>query len=71
MHATHAHALHDTCLLEKYMETASLEKQRWCEKYELRKVEISFNGVILTKLILLDRKTFILICTFNIRISKK
>ena len=46
-------------------------KTTWYEKYEVRKVEISFTGVILTKLILLDTNTFILICTFTIRISKK
>ena len=67
VHATHAHALHDTCLLEKYMETASLEKQRDAKNLSYEKL-ISFNGVILTKLISLNRNTFILICTFNIRI---
>ena len=46
-------------------------KTTWCEKYEVRKVELSVTVVILTKLILLDTNTFILICTFTIRISKK
>ena len=46
-------------------------KTTWCEKYEVRKVELSVTVVILTKLILSDTKTFILICTFTVLISKK
>ena len=39
VHATHAHALHDTCLLEKYMETASLEKQRDAKNMSYEKLK--------------------------------
>ena len=39
-------------------------------KYEVRKVEISFDVFILKKLILLDTYWFLLICAFTMDIKK-